>query len=138
MADKTQPASDFTNPPGPMSDWVPLELTAADRKHWAEARIAELAPLEHAAVEKVNGVLTAEQHAERIRASVQGRRFGLSGLSLYHHIMAALQLTDEQKTSLAEARRELRSIREAIAPQVITLLDEQQQRHLESEESGSA
>ena len=131
--DTTRPAGD-TDTADPMSNWVPLELSHAERVKWAEARIAELAPLEHVAVQKVNDVLTDEQHVARLRASQQGQNFGLTGLPLFQHIMGTLQLSDEQKTALREARRELREIREGVAPHVALILDEKQRGRIRDSE----
>jgi|GEM_PF-3200551 hypothetical protein len=88
--------------------------------------VADLAPLEHTFVQELNDILTDEQHVERLKASEQGLSFGLTGLPLFQHVIGSLRLTDEQKASLTETRRQLREIRDAIAPHIALLLDEEQ------------
>ena len=109
----------------PMADWVPMQMKDAQRLEWAQEMVADLAPLEHEFVQELNGILTDEQHIERLRASQQGVSFGLTGLPLFQHVMSALRLSDEQKTALTSARQRLREVRDAIAPHVALLLDEQ-------------
>jgi hypothetical protein len=48
-----------------------------------------------------------------------------------------MRLNDEQKAALTAARRELREIREAIAPHVALLLDEQQTDLIVADASGT-
>lgn len=119
-----------------MENWAPLEMSAEQRKQWANARIAELTPLEQAAVEKLNATLSDEQHVRRLNASESGRRFGLTGRELFLHVLSALELTDEQKSALSEARKELRTIREAIAPHLALMLDDEQRERMLEESNG--
>ena len=121
----------------PMANWVPVQMTRAQRIEWAQEQIAKLASLEHACVQKLNDILTDEQHVERLKASQQGHTFGLTGLPLYQHVLSSMRLNDEQKAALTAARRELREIREAIAPHVALLLDEQQTDLIVADASGT-
>jgi len=105
-----------------MTNWIPMQMNRAQQVVWAQEQIARLAPLEHASVKKLNDILTDE----RLNASEERRSFGLTGLPLLQHVMSSLRLSDEQRMAVPAARLELCEIREAIAPHVALLLDEQQ------------
>ena len=67
-----------------------------------------MTPLEHAAIERLDAVLTDEQHKLRLAASVSGQRFGLKGVEYFKHVLGAMALSDDQKKELGIARQELR------------------------------
>lgn len=118
----------------PMENWAPLEMSPEQRRAWAKDRIAELTPLEHEAIERLDAVLTGEQHKLRLEASVTGHRFGLTGVELFQHVIGAMNLSDEQKQSLAAARCALREIRQAIGPHLGLLLSDEQRQQMDASE----
>ena len=93
MIDATPAPGAESDAPDPMADWVPVQMTDAQRLEWAQEVVADLAPLEHAFVQELNDILTDEQHIERLKASEQGISFGLTGLPLFQHVIGALRLT---------------------------------------------
>lgn len=113
-----------------MENWAPLEMSEEQRQAWARSRISELTPLERAAIERLEAVLTDEQHKRRLEASVSGHRFGLKGLEYFEHVLGAMNLSDDQKKKLGVARQELRRIREAMGPHLALMLSEKQRQDI--------
>ncbi len=98
----------------------------------AEARIAELEPLHAAAAKRVNDVLTPEQNQIRIKATKAARAAGKTGAEARQYIYGAMKLSQEQRVKLSTAKKELASIREAIAKEVEFLLDDDQKKRVAS------
>ena len=99
----------------------------------AQTRIAELEPMHAAAAQRVNKVLTPEQNQIRVKATKAARAAGQTGAEARNYIYAAMKLSDEQKTELASAKKELNSIRAAIAKEIKFLLDEEQKKRVAAE-----
>ena len=99
----------------------------------AQAQIAELEPMHAAAAQRVNKVLTPEQNQIRVKATKAARAAGKTGTEARNYIYAAIKLSDEQKTELAAAKKELNSIRAAIAKEIEFLLDEEQKKRVAAE-----
>lgn len=108
------------------------EAGDADRSRAAQAelRIAELEPLHAAAVKRVNAVLTPEQNRIRVKATKAARAAGRTGADARNYIYSAMKLTEQQKVDLAAAKKELSSIRQAIAQEIEFLLDEDQKKRV--------
>lgn len=106
------------------------EEERAKRAAMAQMRISELEPLHAVAAKKVNEVLTPEQNKIRARATKAAREAGKSKQELRQFVYAAMKLTDEQKTQLNDARKELKSVRAAIAEEVEFLLDADQKKQI--------
>lgn len=99
----------------------------------AQARILELEPMHAAAAKRVNQVLTPEQNQIRVKATKAARAAGKTGAEARNYIYGAMKLSDEQKTELATAKKELNSIRSAIASEIEFLLDEEQKKRVAAE-----
>lgn len=102
------------------------DLPEEERIKIAEQRIAELEPLHQAALKNMNEVLTPRQAAIKVAATKKGLAAGRRGKILQEGVMAALQLSEEQQQQMADARRELREVRLAIAKEVEGLLSKEQ------------
>jgi hypothetical protein len=105
-------------PPGTMSDQERFAL--------AEQRILELEPLHHAALRKMNDLLTEDQRRTKAEATRAFTKAGRRGRELQQAVMAALRLTPEQQQAIVAARKELLDVRQAIARQVEGLLSKEQ------------
>jgi Spy/CpxP family protein refolding chaperone len=105
-------------------------LSEEDRFRLAEENIRELEPLNLAALNKMNGILTDEQKKKKAVATKAGVRANKKGRELQQAVMAAIGLDDEQKEQMAAARADLQRIRTAISKQVEGLLTPEQTTQL--------
>ena len=110
-----------------------LDREREKRAAQAQARILELEPMHAAAAKRVNKVLTPEQNQIRVQATKTARAAGKTGTEARNYIYAAMKLSDEQKTELATAKKELNSIRAAIANEIEFLLDDEQKKRVAAE-----
>jgi Spy/CpxP family protein refolding chaperone len=105
-------------------------LSEDDRFRLAEENIRDLEPLNLAALNKMNNILTDEQKKKKAAATKAGIRANKKGRELQQAVLAAIDLDDEQKDQMAEARSELQRIRTAISKQVEGLLTPEQTSQL--------
>ncbi len=105
-------------------------LSEEDRFRLAEENIRDLEPLNLATLNKMNDILTGEQKKKKAAATKAGIRANKKGRELQQAVMAAIDLDDEQKEQMAEARSELQRIRTAISKQVEGLLTPEQTSQL--------
>jgi Spy/CpxP family protein refolding chaperone len=105
-------------------------LSEEDRFRLAEKNIRELEPLNLAALNKMNEILTDEQKKKKAAATKAGIRANKKGRELQQAVMAAIGLDDDQKERMAAARAELQRIRTAISKQVEGLLTPEQTAQL--------
>ena len=106
------------------------DLSEGDRFRLAEENIRDLEPLNLAALNKMNSILTDGQKKKKAAATKVGIRANKKGRELQQSVMAAIDLDDEQKEQMAEARSELQRIRTAISKQVEGLLTPEQTTQL--------
>lgn len=105
-------------------------LSEEDRFRLAEENIRDLEPLNLAALNKMNDILTDEQKKKKAAATKAGVRANKKGRELQQAVMVAIGLDDEQKDRMAAARAELQRIRTAISKQVEGLLTPEQTAQL--------
>lgn len=110
---------------------LPAEITLSDEQ---QAKFDEL-KTQYAskladAQKKVNDVFTAEQQTARKAARKDAVAAGKKGKELNAAVEAAVELSDEQKTQLADARKEARQLQVEIKKQVVALLTAEQKQLL--------
>lgn len=86
-----------------------------ERRAVIEMRIADLEQLEQAATRRMNDVPTAEQKQIKTKAMHAGREAGRTGKELQQYALGAMRLSPEQRSELQAARKDVLSLREAIA-----------------------
>lgn len=121
-----------TNGAGPASVTKPVQPATPSPEELAreaEAKIAELEPLQQSLIRRMNEILTPEQTRARAVATREAKDSGKTGRDAQQHVFDALHLTAEQKVQWAAARKDLQAVREQIAQQVALLMtDDQKQR----------
>ncbi len=115
-----------------------IKLTVEQQAKIAELRIKELEPKHHAAVKKLNEILTAEQRKAKSSATKAAKEAGKTGKELQLAVQAAVKLTDEQKKQMALARKELLAVRAEIAEQINGMLTDEQRAAVEAAASGDS
>jgi hypothetical protein len=99
---------------------------ATDKLGEAKKIVDEHAAKLKEAQTKVDGVLTAEQKAAAKSARKAAKAAGKERKAAKAEIQAALKLTDEQKTRLATAEKELADAKQAVAKSLSSVLTKEQ------------
>lgn len=80
----------------------------------------------------VMGILTEEQKKARQEAEKAAKEAGKAGKELRAAVDAAVQLTDEQKTKMQEARKKLAAVQKEIVEKLMPVLTPEQQETVKS------
>ena len=106
-----------------------LNLTDDQKSKLADLK-KEYAPKVKEAAGKVEGVITDEQKKARDEAMKTARDAGKKGREVFEAGTAAMKLTDEQKTKLADARKAMETLTKEIREKVTSLLTPEQKEIL--------
>ncbi len=128
-------SSDTAELPIPQDSPDDDKLSPEERSARAEMRIAELEPLQRVALKKMNDVLSPEQKKIKMKAEKAGKEQNKEGAELKQFVYSAMKLTPEQKTQISTARKELHTIRAAIAKEVEHLMDDDQKKKVQESET---
>lgn len=79
---------------------------------------------------KIDGILTDEQRKVRDEAVKAARAAGKRGEEVWKDAKAAVTLTDEQKTKMADARRSVEALRKEAREKLLAILTPEQKEHL--------
>lgn len=100
---------------GSVNASVNTEDKVAEQRAIIEMRIADLEQLEQAATRRLNDVPTPEQKQIKAKALKAGRESGRTGKELQQYANGAMHLSPEQRSEIQAARKDVLSLREAIA-----------------------
>jgi hypothetical protein len=92
-----------------------------ERRAVIEMRMADLEQLEQDATRRLNDVPSAEQKKIKVKANHAGREAGKAGKELQQFVYGAMKLTHDQKVEIQAVRKDLASLREAIAKEQASL-----------------
>lgn len=90
------------------------------------------------AIKKVNAVLTPEQRAARMKAAREAREQKLSKKEIEEAMSNAVSLTEEEKSKLADAEKELNKLKKEIGDHVKSVLTDEQRAQLRQERKANA
>ncbi|HUY91083.1 MAG TPA: hypothetical protein VMV10_20260 [Pirellulales bacterium] len=117
--------------PTPAAFKLPAEITlSAEQQAKLDELKTQYADKLTDAQKKVNDVFTAEQKAARLAARKDAVAAGKKGKELNAAVDAAVQLSDEQKTQLADAQKAARKLQAEVRKQVVALLTDEQKQLL--------
>jgi Spy/CpxP family protein refolding chaperone len=109
-----------------------LNLTD-DQKAKLDALKKEYGPKLKEAQAKTDGILTADQKKARDEAIKEAQTSGKRGREVWEGVQAAMKLTDEQKTKMAEARREMGPLGRQVREKIMAILTPEQKEILQKE-----
>ncbi len=109
---------------------IPKEITLSDeQKEKLEAIKKEHGPKLSELTKKLDDSLTAEQKKARKEAMEKAKTDGKKGKDLQEAVIAALNLTDEQKKLRAEIQPELTKLQASVKEQIHGILTDEQKAH---------
>jgi Spy/CpxP family protein refolding chaperone len=103
-----------------------LKLTDEQKAKVDEVK-KEFAPKMEAATKKMQEVLTEDQKKARDEGMKAAREAGKTGRDVWQAGLAATKLTDEQKTKMAEATKEMTSVTTERREKIMAILTPEQQ-----------
>jgi Spy/CpxP family protein refolding chaperone len=113
----------------------PLNLTDEQKAKIAELK-KEYAPKFKEAHEKVDSILTPEQKKARQEAMQAARAAGKKWREAQKEVQATMNLTSDQKTKLAAARKEMMSVGKEFHENVLSVLTPEQKAQLPKHRRG--
>jgi Spy/CpxP family protein refolding chaperone len=132
-AGQTQPGQHPHHPMGPAAELLKgLDLTDA-QKAQVEELVKEYAPKFKAAREEVGTILTPDQKKAYEAAAKAARAEGKKGKQVAEAALAAANLTADEKTKLAEARKEMGPIHKEFHQKLMEILTPAQREQLQKE-----
>lgn len=81
-------------------------------------------------MQKIDSVLTDEQKKARAEAATAAKAAGKKGKEMAQAIEEALKLTDEQKTKMAELKKQMGELEKSLREKVISVLTPEQKDQL--------
>ena len=120
-ADDSAQPNETESDSGPANTPAQTKDTTAEQRALIEMRIADLEQLEQAATKRMNDVPTPEQKQIKAKALKAGREAGRSGKELQQYANGAMHLSPEQRSEIQAARKDVLSLREAIAKERASL-----------------
>ena len=117
---------------GPWDVVKDLNLTS-DQKTAVEALKKEYGPKLKEVHQKVEGILTPEQKKARAEALKAANAAGKKGPDLHKAVVAAVKLTDDQKSQMDAARKDVQALQKEVRGKLMAILTPEQKNQLKQQ-----